>query len=217
MFDLISTAMLPTATIYFYYLLTMFVLGQQQLPFVLTIVLAITYGVQILIFTLKQEFEYFIWLIVYILAMPIWNIILPLYAFWKFDDFSWGKTREQQKEPTLPSTAKSNKVEEIGLSMIHTRSDENLLQESQFNTLSKEELDKMTNRNDWTLTKPMEFIVKEKSESIEPETTVHKPTSETSFSKESFKTQKREGGDDGNKNGFLNDLQKAIQRRQPKE
>jgi hypothetical protein len=26
--------------------------------------------------------------------MPIWTIIIPVYSFWKFDDFSWGKTRE---------------------------------------------------------------------------------------------------------------------------
>jgi chitin synthase len=31
--------------------------------------------------------------IVYIIALPIWNLILPLYSFWHFDDFSWGATR----------------------------------------------------------------------------------------------------------------------------
>lgn len=25
--------------------------------------------------------------------MPIWNLVLPLYSFWHFDDFSWGATR----------------------------------------------------------------------------------------------------------------------------
>lgn len=32
-------------------------------------------------------------LVVYIIALPIWNFVLPLYSFWHFDDFSWGATR----------------------------------------------------------------------------------------------------------------------------
>jgi chitin synthase len=31
---------------------------------------------------------------VYLLSLPIWNFILPTYAFWHFDDFSWGDTRQ---------------------------------------------------------------------------------------------------------------------------
>lgn len=32
--------------------------------------------------------------IVYILALPIWNFVLPIYSFWHFDDFTWGETRK---------------------------------------------------------------------------------------------------------------------------
>lgn len=32
-------------------------------------------------------------MLIYIVALPIWNFVLPVYAFWKFDDFSWGETR----------------------------------------------------------------------------------------------------------------------------
>ena len=28
-----------------------------------------------------------------VLSLPIWNFVLPAYAFWHFDDFSWGQTR----------------------------------------------------------------------------------------------------------------------------
>jgi hypothetical protein len=31
--------------------------------------------------------------LVYLLALPIWNLVLPAYSFWRFDDFSWGATR----------------------------------------------------------------------------------------------------------------------------
>jgi chitin synthase len=30
---------------------------------------------------------------IYLLSLPIWNLILPAYAYWHFDDFSWGDTR----------------------------------------------------------------------------------------------------------------------------
>lgn len=37
---------------------------------------------------------------IYLLSLPIWNFILPTYAFWKFDDFSWGDTRKTSGEKT---------------------------------------------------------------------------------------------------------------------
>lgn len=35
---------------------------------------------------------------IYLLSLPIWNFVLPTYAFWKFDDFSWGDTRKTAGE-----------------------------------------------------------------------------------------------------------------------
>jgi chitin synthase len=40
------------------------------------------------------------WMFVYLLSLPIWNFVLPTYAFWKFDDFSWGDTRKTDGEKT---------------------------------------------------------------------------------------------------------------------
>jgi chitin synthase len=37
---------------------------------------------------------------VYLLSLPVWNFVLPTYAFWKFDDFSWGDTRKTAGEKT---------------------------------------------------------------------------------------------------------------------
>lgn len=31
---------------------------------------------------------------IYLISLPIWNFVLPSYAFWHFDDFSWGQTRK---------------------------------------------------------------------------------------------------------------------------
>lgn len=41
-----------------------------------------------------RRLQYLIWMLVYIFALPIWNFVLPVYAFWHFDDFSWGATRQ---------------------------------------------------------------------------------------------------------------------------
>ncbi|KAI8814069.1 putative chitin synthase division II class IV [Cladochytrium replicatum] len=40
--------------------------------------------------TLRLAYVY--WLAIYLIALPVWNVLLPLYAFWHFDDFSWGQT-----------------------------------------------------------------------------------------------------------------------------
>lgn len=37
-------------------------------------------------------------MLIYLVSLPIWNFVLPTYAFWKFDDFSWGETRKTDGE-----------------------------------------------------------------------------------------------------------------------
>ena len=38
------------------------------------------------------------WMLIYLISLPIWNFVLPTYAYWKFDDFSWGDTRKTSGE-----------------------------------------------------------------------------------------------------------------------
>jgi chitin synthase len=33
-------------------------------------------------------------MLIYLISLPIWNFVLPTYAYWHFDDFSWGDTRK---------------------------------------------------------------------------------------------------------------------------
>ncbi|KAH9387069.1 chitin synthase [Nematocida major] len=47
-----------------------------------------------LIFFTNFNLFYFFWLGIYLCSIPIWNFVLPMYAFWHFDDFSWGETRQ---------------------------------------------------------------------------------------------------------------------------
>lgn len=51
------------------------------------------YGLQALVFILRRKWDMIGWMIFYILAIPASSFILPLYSFWKMDDFSWGATR----------------------------------------------------------------------------------------------------------------------------
>jgi chitin synthase len=41
-----------------------------------------------------------VWMMIYLISLPIWNFVLPVYAYWKFDDFSWGDTRKTAGEKT---------------------------------------------------------------------------------------------------------------------
>lgn len=50
--------------------------------------LASIYGLQALIFIFHRKFEHVGWMIVYILAIPIFSFLIPIYSFWRMDDFS---------------------------------------------------------------------------------------------------------------------------------
>jgi chitin synthase len=48
----------------------------------------------VLIVMTSRKVVYVCWMLVYLLSLPIWNFVLPVYAYWHFDDFSWGDTRK---------------------------------------------------------------------------------------------------------------------------
>jgi chitin synthase len=90
--DLFATLTMPAACCYLVYLIYASIQSQTA-PTISLIMLAVAYGLQMLIFILKRKFEHIGWMIISILAMPFFAFYLPLYAFWHFDDFSWGNTR----------------------------------------------------------------------------------------------------------------------------
>lgn len=64
---------------------------QEAIPLML---LAAVLGLPaVLILITTRKVIYVAWMMCYMLALPIWNFVLPVYAFWHFDDFSWGETR----------------------------------------------------------------------------------------------------------------------------
>ena len=70
----------------------------QIIPLIL---LALILGLPaVLIIVTAHSWSYVLWMLIYLLSLPVWNFILPTYAFWKFDDFSWGETRKTAGEKT---------------------------------------------------------------------------------------------------------------------
>jgi chitin synthase len=70
-----------------------------EAPVIPLVLLALILGLPaVLIVLTAHRWSYVMWMLVYLLSLPIWNFILPAYAFWKFDDFSWGDTRKTAGE-----------------------------------------------------------------------------------------------------------------------
>ncbi len=99
--DLIGTASLPVAIALTYTLIVNACLHPptsftEAIPLMLLVAVIGLPGVLILLATRKVV--YVLWMLIYLIALPIWNFVLPVYAFWHFDDFSWGETRKVEGE-----------------------------------------------------------------------------------------------------------------------
>jgi chitin synthase len=91
--ELVGTLALPAAISFTIYLLVMACLGQPAL--IPLILLALILGLPaVLIVMTSRKVVYVGWMLVYLISLPIWNFVLPTYAYWHFDDFSWGDTRK---------------------------------------------------------------------------------------------------------------------------
>ncbi|BGP18458.1 hypothetical protein JCM10213_003190 [Rhodosporidiobolus nylandii] len=95
--DLIGTVVLPIAICLTYTLVINYIFNppagfSDAIPLVLLAGVLGLPGILIIITTMKVV--YVGWLLVYLIALPVWNFVLPVYAFSKFDDFSWGETRK---------------------------------------------------------------------------------------------------------------------------
>lgn len=70
-------------------------------PTIPLILLALILGLPgVLIVITAHRPSYVLWMLIYLISLPIWNGVLPAYAYWKFDDFSWGDTRKTAGEKT---------------------------------------------------------------------------------------------------------------------
>jgi chitin synthase len=98
--ELIGTLVLPAAIAFTFYVIVISIVRKpvQVIPLVL---LALILGLPgVLIVVTAHRVSYVFWMAIYLLSLPIWNFVLPAYAYWKFDDFSWGETRKTATEKT---------------------------------------------------------------------------------------------------------------------
>ncbi|KZP20345.1 glycosyltransferase family 2 protein [Athelia psychrophila] len=91
--DLLSTITMPVTMVYIVYLIYTVAGEHKAIGMLSIIMLAIIYGLQALVFIFRAKWDMIAWMIFYILALPMFTLFLPLYSFWKMDDFSWGQTR----------------------------------------------------------------------------------------------------------------------------
>lgn len=91
--DLLSTVVQPVIVVYLVYLIYLLIATPDVVPILAFVLLGAIYGLQMIIFIIRRKWEMIGWMIIYMLATPIFAFALPLYSFWHMDDFSWGNTR----------------------------------------------------------------------------------------------------------------------------
>ncbi|KAK9238726.1 chitin synthase-domain-containing protein [Lipomyces kononenkoae] len=91
--DLVGTLMLPSVVVYFAYLLYLIISKNGPFPLISIILIGAIYGLQALVFILRRQWQHVGWMVIYLLASPIYFFVLPVYSFWNQDNFSWGNTR----------------------------------------------------------------------------------------------------------------------------
>jgi chitin synthase len=93
--DLISCMILPASTVYAVYLIFLVAAGKTQFSLLLLVLYGLLIGVQLVVFIVRSRYDFLFWFIYFtIIGVPVFYFLLPLYAFWHMDDFSWGETRK---------------------------------------------------------------------------------------------------------------------------
>ncbi|KAJ2494302.1 Chitin synthase, class 5, partial [Coemansia sp. RSA 2049] len=91
--DLIGTLALPAAIVFTLYVIIIATFT-RPVPWLPLALLAVILGLPaVLIGLTSRKLVYIGWMLIYLCSLPIWNFVLPVYAYWHFDDFSWGQTR----------------------------------------------------------------------------------------------------------------------------
>ncbi|KAG0211632.1 Chitin synthase, class 3 [Mortierella sp. NVP41] len=98
--ELVGTVVLPAAISFTIYLVVISIYRaishDETIPdtTVPLLLLAAILGLPaVLIVMTSRKMVYVGWMMVYLCSIFVWNFVLPAYAYWHFDDFSWGQTR----------------------------------------------------------------------------------------------------------------------------
>ncbi|KAK9477780.1 chitin synthase-domain-containing protein [Lipomyces japonicus] len=94
--ELVGTLVLPVALAFTLYVVVIAIV-RKPVPIIPLVLLGMILGLPgVLVIITAHRTSYMLWMLIYLLALPVWNFILPMNAYWKFDDFSWGETRQVQ-------------------------------------------------------------------------------------------------------------------------
>ncbi|OMJ28206.1 Chitin synthase 8 [Smittium culicis] len=91
--DLISTIIMPATLAYLGILVYQLVTADANTSYMSLYLLVAIYAMQAFVFILHKQWQHIGWMIIYLMAIPLFSFVIPVYAFWHFDDFSWGNTR----------------------------------------------------------------------------------------------------------------------------
>ncbi len=92
--ELIGTVVLPAAILCTGVLVGLAFVEPLQELFPLAFLAIVLCSPAVLILITTRRVAYLYWMVIYLAALPIWNCILPIYAYWHFDDYTWGQTRK---------------------------------------------------------------------------------------------------------------------------
>ncbi|ORX76952.1 hypothetical protein K493DRAFT_245835 [Basidiobolus meristosporus CBS 931.73] len=116
--ELIGTLTLPVAIVMTFVLIvnisqTQFSDISSYMPLILLLMILLLPAILILVTT--RKLIYVVWMMIYLIALPVWNLVLPVYAYWHFDDFSWGETRKIEGEGNDDDHSKQDGVFDVSL------------------------------------------------------------------------------------------------------
>ena len=119
--ELIGTLVLPAAITFTAVLIVVSISNPMLAALPLALLVLILGLPAVLILITTRKFVYIGWMAIYLLALPIWNFVLPLYAYWHFDDFSWGETRKvapkkelsKDERPSMHQQRDNNAASEV--------------------------------------------------------------------------------------------------------
>ncbi|KAH9452711.1 hypothetical protein Pst134EB_016664 [Puccinia striiformis f. sp. tritici] len=93
--ELVGTLVLPAAISFTGYIIVLTIIPGTEKPIISLILLAFILGLPgLLIVITSRRIAYVGWMLIYLLSLPIWNAVLPTYAYFHMDDFTWGETRK---------------------------------------------------------------------------------------------------------------------------
>jgi chitin synthase len=81
--DLFGTLTMPGTLAYLVYLIYKASSENDESQITMSLILfGAVYGCQVFIFMLRRKWDMIMWMVIYILSLPVYGVALPLYSFW---------------------------------------------------------------------------------------------------------------------------------------